>query len=36
VRKTHAARVGDAAQVEGVFGNPRIEPFRPPDDKSDG
>jgi hypothetical protein len=29
VDEAAAIRVGDAAQVEGVFGNPRIEPFRP-------
>jgi hypothetical protein len=27
-----AARVGGAAQVEGVFSNPRIEPFGPPEE----
>lgn len=26
-----AARVADADQVEGVFSNPRIEPFGPPE-----
>jgi hypothetical protein len=31
VDEAAAARVGDAPQVEGVFSNPRIEPFGPPD-----
>ena len=30
VEEAAAARVGDADQVEGVFSNPRIEPFGPP------
>jgi hypothetical protein len=30
VEEQAAARVGDADQVEGVFSNPRIEPFGPP------
>jgi hypothetical protein len=32
VEEAAAARVGDADQVEGVFSNPRIEPFGPPED----
>jgi hypothetical protein len=31
VEEAAAARVGDADQVEGVFSNPRIEPFGPPE-----
>jgi hypothetical protein len=32
-----AARIADAPQVEGVFSNPRIEPFGPPEeDQSSG
>jgi hypothetical protein len=31
VEEAAAARVRDAAQVEGVFGNPRIEPYGPPE-----
>ena len=31
VDEAAAARVQDAAPVEGVFGNPRIEPFGPPE-----
>ncbi len=31
VDEAAAARVGDAPQVEGVFSNPRIEPFGPPE-----
>ncbi|HET9558666.1 MAG TPA: hypothetical protein VFS70_16115 [Actinomycetota bacterium] len=27
-----ADRIADAPQVEGVFSNPRIEPFGPPDE----
>jgi hypothetical protein len=27
-----AARVRDAAPVEGVFSNPRVEPYGPPDE----
>ena len=27
-----ATRIGDAPQVEGVFSNPRIEPFGPPEE----
>lgn len=30
VEEAAAARVQDAAEVEGVFGNPRIDPFGPP------
>ena len=30
VEEAAAARVGDADQVEGVFSNPRIEPYGPP------
>jgi hypothetical protein len=30
-----AARVAGAAEVEGVFGNPRIEPFEPPEGGGD-
>jgi hypothetical protein len=32
VEEQAAARVGDADQVEGVFSNPRIEPYGPPED----
>ena len=28
-----AARVGDSELVEGVYGNPRVEPFGPPEDE---
>jgi hypothetical protein len=31
VDEAAAARVGDADQVEGVFSNPRIEPYGPPE-----
>jgi hypothetical protein len=31
VEEAAAARVGDADQVEGVFSNPRIEPYGPPE-----
>ena len=31
VDEATAARVRDADQVEGVYGNPRIEPFGPPE-----
>jgi hypothetical protein len=31
VDEAAAARVAGAPQVEGVFGNPRIEPFGPPE-----
>lgn len=31
VEEPAAARVADADQVEGVFSNPRIEPFGPPE-----
>ena len=31
VDEAAAARIADAPQVEGVFGNPRIEPFGPPE-----
>ena len=31
VDEAAAARVQDAAEVEGVFGNPRIEPYGPPE-----
>ena len=30
-----AARVAGAAEVEGVFGNPRIKPFGPPEGGGD-
>jgi hypothetical protein len=37
VEEAAAARVGDADQVEGVFSNPRVEPFGPPEeDQSNG
>jgi hypothetical protein len=32
VDEAAAARVADAPQVEGVFANPRIEPFGPPEE----
>ena len=32
VDEAAAARVADAPQVEGVFGNPRVEPFGPEED----
>jgi hypothetical protein len=32
VDEAAAARVADAPQVEGVFGNPRVEPFGPDED----
>lgn len=32
VDETAAARVGDSDLVEGVYGNPRIEPFGPPEE----
>jgi len=31
VDEAAAARVGDSELVEGVYGNPRIEPFGPPE-----
>lgn len=31
-----AARIADAPQVEGVFSNPRIEPFGPPEEDQSG
>jgi hypothetical protein len=31
VDEAAAARIADAPPVEGVFGNPRIEPFGPPE-----
>ena len=34
VDEAAAARVGDADQVEGVFSNPRIEPYGPPEGES--
>ena len=36
VDEAAAARVGDADQVEGVFSNPRIEPFGPPEGDQGG
>ena len=37
VEDSAATRVGDAPQVQGVFSNPRIEPFGPPEeDQSSG
>jgi hypothetical protein len=30
VDEAAASRVGDAELVEGVYGNPRVEPFGPP------
>ena len=33
VDETAAARIADAPQVEGVFGNPRIEGFGPPEEE---
>jgi hypothetical protein len=35
VEEPAAARIADAPQVEGVFANPRIEPFGPPEDNPD-
>lgn len=32
VDEAAAARVGDSELVEGVYGNPRIEPFGPPEE----
>jgi hypothetical protein len=34
VEDSAAARVADATQVEGVFSNPRIEPYGPPEGES--
>jgi hypothetical protein len=31
-----AARIADTPLVEGVYGNPRIEPFGPPEEGRDG
>jgi hypothetical protein len=31
VDEAAASRVGDAELVEGVYGNPRVEPFSPPE-----
>ena len=31
VEEAAAARVSDADQVEGVFSNPRVEPYGPPE-----
>ena len=36
VDEAAAARIADAPQVEGVFGNPRVEPFGPPEDGPGG
>jgi hypothetical protein len=36
VDEAAAARVGDADQVEGVFSNPRIEPYGPPEGEQGG
>ena len=36
VDEAAAARVGDVDQVEGVFSNPRIEPFGPPEGDQGG
>jgi hypothetical protein len=33
VDEAAAGRVAGAPEVEGVFGNPRIEPFGPPEDE---
>jgi hypothetical protein len=35
VDEAAATRVAGAPQVEGVFGNPRIEPFGPPEGEGD-
>jgi hypothetical protein len=35
VDEAAAARIADAPQVQGVFGNPRIEGFGPPEEGSD-
>ncbi len=33
VDEAAAGRVADAGLVEGVYGNPRVEPFGPPEDE---
>jgi hypothetical protein len=36
VDEAAAARVEGAPEVEGVYGNPRVEPFGPPEGPPDG
>jgi len=36
VDEAAAARIAGAPAVEGVFGNPRIEPYGPPEEESGG
>ena len=36
VDEAAAARIADAPAVEGVFGNPRIEPYGPPEEQGGG
>jgi hypothetical protein len=36
VDEAAAARIADAPAVQGVFGNPRIEPYGPPEEDQGG